>query len=142
MDVLGQFDKGDIIYLPWSSYDSNGASVDPSDSDSDFGSIKIYKKDSTTELTTPGVVTEYHNFDGITGNHLIVIDTSVDETFFADGNEYSVCLIGATIDGQVVNAVLATFTISGELSTGSVERSVWQEGELVTTTVYFYDTRV
>ena len=135
---LGKFDLGDLIYVPWTTYSSNGASADPTA----YGSIRIYENSSTTELTTSGVVTNYHDFDGITGNHLIAINTGADEVFFVNGNEYSVCLVGATIDSQVVNAVLATFSLSGEASIGSVRRQVWRNDVQVSETVYFYATRV
>ena len=55
-------------------------------------------------------VTDTEDYKGVTGSHLCVIDTSGDD-YFEAGADYIVYLNAATIDGQVVNAALAMFSI-------------------------------
>ncbi len=59
-------------------------------------------------------VTDTEDYKGVTGSHLCVIDTSGDD-YFVTGADYIVYLNAATIDGQVVNAALAMFSIENRI---------------------------
>lgn len=75
------------------------------------GTVKVYKNgSSTTEVTTGATFSE--DFDGITGVHFAIIDTSADGTFYAEGNDFQVMFQAATIDGKTVNAWIGTFSLA------------------------------
>jgi hypothetical protein len=80
------------------------------------GTLKIYKDDNTTESTAG--VTDTRDFDGIIGIHNCKIDLSSD-AFYAMGHDYSIVLVGAVIDGETVNAALATFSIQNRYMRGT-----------------------
>ena len=63
--------------------------------------------------TTTGVA-DSEQFDGLVGIHGCVITTT--DGFYVTGSNYTVVLQGATIDGQVVNAVLAHFSIENRFT--------------------------
>jgi hypothetical protein len=106
---LGDFLSGSIVRFMWTSNNAVGASVNPTVN----GTIRIYKDGSTVERTSSAGITYTVGFDALTGVHQVVIDLSDDSDagFYAAGSEYFVVLVGATIDSQTVNAVLAQFSI-------------------------------
>lgn len=73
------------------------------------GSILVYKGNSVTQSTSG--ITDTEDFDGLTGVHHCRITTASDAAFYASGNDFTVVLNAATIDGKAVNAVLAHFSI-------------------------------
>lgn len=109
---LGDFKEDSVIYFCWDTNDKNGASITRATD----GIIKIYKDDGTAESTAG--ITDTEDFDSITGIHNCKIDLSSD-AFYATGHDYSVVLTGAVIDGQTVNAVLATFSIENRFMRGT-----------------------
>ncbi len=115
MIYLGDYAFGSTIYLKWSSSDQGGASITRGDGGSsgspdNGGEIRIYKNDSLAQYGSPGGIDDITDFDDLTGVHHVTIDTSVDE-FYEAGAEYQIVLAGALIDDQLVNAVLAHFSI-------------------------------
>lgn len=100
---LGDFKAGSILYFTWDTNDGNGASINPSIA----GTISVYKDDNVVQSVAG--ITDVRAFDGLVGVHNCRIDTS--NVFYAAGHDYSVVLSAATIDTQVVNATLATFSI-------------------------------
>ncbi|MBA7545488.1 hypothetical protein ES705_37857 [subsurface metagenome] len=77
--------------------------------------IRVYKDDDITEVTAPTGITDTEDFDGLTGVHNCKIDLSAN-AFYATGHDYSVVLAGAQIDGELVNAVLATFSVENRFA--------------------------
>ena len=112
MIYLGDYKEDDMVYFCWGTNDKDGASITRATD----GSIKVYKDDGTTESTAG--ITDTEDFDSITGIHNCKIDLSAD-AFYATGHDYSVVLVGAVIDGEIVNAVLTTFSIENRFA-GSV----------------------
>lgn len=106
---LGDYKEDSILYFCWDTIDKNGASITRATD----GTIKVYKDDDTTESTAG--ITDTEDFDGITGIHNCKIDLS-SAAFYAAGHDYSVVLTGAVIDGETVNAVLATFSIENRFA--------------------------
>ncbi len=106
---LGDYEKDSMVCFCWDTNDKNGASA----SRQQNGIIKVYKDGGATG-TTEGVF-DTEDFDGLTGVHNCGIDLSVD-AFYASGHDYSIVLAGAEIDGEAVNAVLATFSIENRLA--------------------------
>ena len=106
---LGDYKEDSTLYFCWSTNDKSGASITRSTD----GTIQVYKDDGTTESTAG--LTDTEDFDSLTGIHNCKIDLSSD-AFYATGHDYSVVLAGATIDGETVNAVLATFSIENRFA--------------------------
>jgi len=109
---LGDFKEDSTLYFCWGTNNKDGASVTRATD----GAIKVYKDDGTAEGTAG--ITDTEDFDSLTGVHNCKIDLSAD-AFYAKGHDYSVVLVGAVIDGETVNAVLATFSIESRFA-GSV----------------------
>jgi hypothetical protein len=104
-EYIGDFTPGATIRSMWNSNDSNGASITRATD----GAIVVSKNGSTT-LSTAGI-TDTENFAGLTGTHLVSITTTSDGTFYATGADFIVLLSSATIDTQVVNAALFSFSL-------------------------------
>lgn len=107
MHVMGPcFNKGDTIYFPFDSYDSNGASV--TITGLAVTDIEVYKDGSVTQRSSDNgytlLDTDGIDFDGSVGLHGFSIDTSdnSDAGFWADGSQYWVHINAVTIDGQTV----------------------------------------
>ena len=101
---LGDYKAGSKVYFCWDTNDKNGGSITRATN----GSIRVYKDDGTVENTVG--ITDTEDFDSLTGIHNCKIDLSSD-AFYSKGHDYSVILSGATIDGELVNAVLAILSI-------------------------------
>ena len=99
----GDVKKGAIIYFTWDTNDAGGASVNPTVA----GTISVYKDDNVVQSVAG--ITDVRTFDALVGIHNVKIDTS--DVFYTPGHDYSVVLSAATIDGQVVNSTLRTFSI-------------------------------
>jgi uncharacterized protein YaiE (UPF0345 family) len=119
MQYLGDIQRGRSLYFAWPTFDSSGASVTRTVN----GTVSVYKNDNTTQSTAG--VTDTEDFDTLTGIHWVKIDTSADATFYAAGNDFTVVLSGATIDGQTVNAVLGHFSVENRFR-GEGRRAVAQ----------------
>jgi hypothetical protein len=104
MRYLGNIAAGQTLNFLFPTNDSSGAGVAPTTA----GTIRVYKDNDTTE--TNAGVTYTPSFDGVAGVNLVSLVTS--DAFYASGHDYAVVLVGAVIDGETVNAVLATFSIA------------------------------
>jgi len=108
---LGNVAASSTIHIPWSSFDSAGASVTTTGfADAD---IEIYKDGSVTQRASDAGVTATTDFDSATGCHVITIDLSdnTDASFYASGSEYLVMVNAVTIDTQTVRFWVARFVI-------------------------------
>jgi hypothetical protein len=112
---LGDFKEDSTVYFCWDTNSKSGASITRATN----GAIKVYKDDGTSESTAGLVDTE--DFDGLTGVHNCKIDLSAD-SFYARGHDYTVVLAGAVIDGETVNAVLASFSIENRFASSELFR--------------------
>jgi len=106
---LGDFKKNSTVYFCWNTNSKNGASITRATN----GTIKVYK-DNNTSGSTAGIV-DMEDFGNLTGVHNCKIDLSAD-AFYTPGYDYSVVLTGAVIDGETVNAVLASFSIENRFA--------------------------
>ena len=108
---LGDFPYGATVYVPFNTYDANGASVTLTGLAAT--DIEVYKNGSATQrgsdngyalLDTDGI-----DFDGITGIHGFSIDTSDNSTagFFGPGNDYFVVVASVTVDTRTINFVMS-----------------------------------
>ena len=70
----------------------------------------VFKNAGTTPCTTAPVLTVNN---GQTGRHTVTVNTGVDTTFYANGNDYSVVLTAGTVNGiSVVSVEVASFSIN------------------------------
>lgn len=112
---LGYIPASSTIYIPFHTFDSNGASITLTGLA--VTDIEIYKNGSVTQRSSDaGYVlldTDGIDFDGITGLHGISIDLSdnTDAGFYAAGNFYMVAVASVTVDTRTVNFWAATFFI-------------------------------
>ena len=128
MKYLGDFAEDATIPVPWSTNDSAGAKVTVSAS---AGNIQILKTGTTAAKSTTNGVTltiDHAPTSGGTnlGKHKLEIDTSNDTGdagWWQPGNDYQVALVSAVVDGQQVNAYLASFSIENRFSVDA--SAVW-----------------
>lgn len=106
MRYLGDYKEDETVHFVWSTNDGNGAAVNPTTA----GSLRVYKSDGTGEVTAPTGITDTRGFDGLTGVHHCKVDLDAN-SFYAKEQDYSIVLVGAVIDTQTVNAVIATFSV-------------------------------
>ena len=117
MIYLGDFAEDAPVYFAWNTSDSDGASITRSTD----GTISVYKDNSdgssfdTTQVTTG--VTNDEDFDGLTGVHTCCITTT--NAWYEKNHTYMVVLSASTIDTQVVNVVLAHFSIENRHMIGT-----------------------
>lgn len=112
---LGDYVEDETVFFKWSTAGANGASITRATN----GTVSVYKDGSDAQSTAG--VTDTEDFDGLTGVHHCAVDTSAD-AFYATGADYTVVLSAATIDGQVVNAPLAHFSIQNRYMRGDGQR--------------------
>lgn len=104
MNYLSDIKEDATLRFLWSTNDASGGAVTRTVD----GGIRVYKNDDLTQITSG--ITDTEDFDGITGVHLCEIDTSADAAYVT-GADYSIVLVGATVDGQTVNGVIGIFSI-------------------------------
>jgi len=102
-DYLGDFKEDSTHYFLWDSNDGDGASITRATD----GTVTVWKEGDSTSASTTGV-TDAED-EGVTGLHRVSLVLT--DAFYATGKDYTVVLLGAVIDGQTVNAVLAEFSI-------------------------------
>lgn len=113
---LGDVIAGTTIYIPFNTFDSNGASITLTGLA--VTDIEIYKNGSVTQRASDAgytlLDTDGIDFDGITGIHGFSIDLNdnSDAGFYAAGNDYWVVVSAVTVDTRTVNFVAAVFSIA------------------------------
>jgi len=106
MIVLGNVPAGIVLYLPFDTYNSSGASV--TITGLAVTDIEIYKNGSITQRSSDNgyalLDTDGIDFDGSTGLHGFSIDLAdnSDASFYAAGSTYWVHVNAITVDGQTV----------------------------------------
>lgn len=112
---LGNVPAGSTLYIPFASYDADGASVTLSGLA--VTDIEIYKNGSVTQRASDAgyalLDTDGIDFDGVTGLNGFSIDLSddTDSGFYSVGGFYWVVVASVTIATQAVNFIAATFRI-------------------------------
>jgi len=77
--------------------------------------ISVYK-DSNTTQSTAGVTLSV-DFDGLTGFHLVAIDTSADGTFYSGGSDFEIVITTGTVDSiSVVGKSVGKFSLQNRSS--------------------------
>lgn len=121
MIYLGNRLVNSVVYVPFQTFASNGASVTLTGLA--VTDIEIYKNGSATQRSSDAgytlLDTDGIDFDGITGLHGFSIDLSnnTDASFYAAGNHYDVAVSAVTVDGVTVNFWAAAFDIASAPAT-------------------------
>jgi len=124
---LGDYAEDATLDFFWNTSDAAGASVDRTTD----GEVRVYKGNSTTQTTTG--VTDDEAFDGLVGVHHCRIVLT--DAFYVAGEDYSVVLSAATIDGEVVNAAIAHFSIANRSSVAILQKGIAQTAASLTITL-------
>lgn len=112
MNYYGDFNADETVYIPFNTFDSDGASITVTDLAST--DIKVHKDGAVAERASSSGYAVVIDFDGITGNHLITIDTSNndDAGWYTGGTDYQVRVEGITVDTQTLNAWVGSFSLT------------------------------
>ncbi len=113
MNYIGDIVEDATVAFSWNSFNAPGASVTRATD----GTVKVRRHDDGTDCTGTSV-TDTEDTPA-TGIHECKIDTN-DNVNYTPGNDYTVWLDGAVIDGQTVNAALATFSIENRYTSGKL----------------------
>lgn len=113
MNYLGDFAAESTVRGSFNSRDATGAPITLAGTPA----ISVYK-DSGTDESTDGVTLNV-DFDGRTGHHVFVVETSAD-AFFSAGSDYRVVITSGTVDGKsVVGVCVGSFSIENRRMTST-----------------------
>lgn len=105
MAYLGDFTVGTTIRFIFSTFDGTGGPVTFLS-----GAVTVYKDGSTTQSSTG--VTLTIDYDGVTGQHLVAIDTTADTAFYTAGSDYNVVVSAGSVNGITqVGHILNSFSL-------------------------------
>jgi hypothetical protein len=112
--MVTRFDAplGSILRIPFGTYDSNGASVTMTGFTVE--DIRIYKDGALLERGPDAGYTAFTDFDGLTGIHVLEIDTNEDDSpagFWTVGSEFMVIITSVTVNSQTVRYPAAWFRL-------------------------------
>jgi hypothetical protein len=109
----GDFPVNATVYIPINTFDSNDPAASVTVTNLLNTDVHIHKDGGTTQRNNAAGITMSIDYDSITGNHLLTIDTS-DNTvadFYQAGHEYQVRIEGATVDAGTINAWVGSFSL-------------------------------
>ncbi|MDC0600106.1 hypothetical protein OAO65_02230 [Flavobacteriales bacterium] len=115
---FGDFAEDETLYIPFNTFSSDDPSASVTITNLADADIKVHKDGSVTQIVTDGATIAI-DFDSITGNHLITIDTSV-HADYTTGADYQVRIEGTTVDGATINAWVGSFSIENRHSAGAL----------------------
>ena len=109
----GDFAEDATVYIPFNTFSSDDPSASVTVTNLVNTDVHIHKNGGTTQRNNAAGITMAVDYDSITGNHLITIDTSDDTVvdFWVAAGEYQVRVEGTTIDGATINAWVGAFSI-------------------------------
>ena len=106
---FGDFAEDDTVLIPFNTFDSNDPQASVTITNLADADIMVHKDGGLTQIATDGA-TVVIDFDSITGNHMITIDTSA-HADYSTGSEYAVRIEGTTVDAGTINAWVGSFSI-------------------------------
>lgn len=109
----GDFPEDDTVDILFNTFSSDDPSASVTITNFINTDVHIHKDGGLTQRNNAAGITVSVDFDGITGNHLVKIDTSDDTVggFWVTGSEYQVRIEGATVDGATINVWIGAFSI-------------------------------
>ncbi len=113
MFYVGDYLEDATVYIMFNTFTSNDPAASSTITNFINTDVHIHKDDGLTQRNNAAGITVSVNFDGITGSHMIKIDTSDDTVaaFWVTGADYFVRVEGATVDGGTLNVVVGHFSI-------------------------------
>lgn len=115
---LGDFVEDAIVYMVFNTFSSDDPSASVTITNFVNTDVHIHKNDDLTPRNNAAGITVSVDFDGITGSHMIKIDTN-DNTvggFWIVAKDYFVRIEGTTIDGATINAFVGHFSIENRFA--------------------------
>ena len=112
----GDFLEDATVYIPFNTFSSNDPQASVTITNLVAGDIKVHKDAGLTQIATDGATIAI-DYDGITGNHMITIDTSV-HADYSKGSDYQVRIEGTTVDAGTINAFIGSFSIENRYKHG------------------------
>ncbi len=131
---LGDFKEDSTVYIMFNTFSSNDPSASCTITNFANTDVHIHKDDGLAQRNNAAGITVSIDFDGITGSHMIKIDTN-DNTvagFWVTGKDYFVRVEGTTIDGATINAVIGRFSIENRFNEVDVVKWLGQACVAVT----------
>lgn len=124
---FGDFAEDATVYIPFNTFSSDDPSASVTITNLADADIMVHKDGGLTQIATDGATVTI-DFDSITGNHLVTIDTSV-HADYSTGSDYMVRIEGTTVDGATINAWIGSFSIENRyegnnISTANVNTEV------------------
>jgi len=118
---LGDFAEDETVYLMFNTFTSDDPSASSTITNFINTDVHIHKDDGLAQRNNAAGITVSIDFDGITGSHMIKIDTSDDTVggFWVTGSDYFVRIEGTTVDGATINAVVGHFSIENRYTRGT-----------------------
>ena len=118
MEYQGDYAEDATVYIMFNTFTSNDPSASSTITDFINTDVHIHKDNGLTQRNNAAGITVSVDFDGITGSHMIVIDTSDDTVggFWVTGSDYFVRIEGTTVDGATINAVVGHFSIENRFN--------------------------
>ena len=121
MNYIGDYVEDDVVYLMFNTFSSDDPSASCTITNFINTDVHIHKDDGLTQRNNAAGITVSVDFDGITGSHMIKIDTSDDTVagFWVTGHDYFVRIEGTTVDGATINAMVGSFSIENRYMRGT-----------------------
>lgn len=128
---------GSILRIPFGTYDSNGASVTMTGFTVE--DVRIYKDGALEERGPDAGYTVFTDFDGLTGIHVLEVDTNEDDSplgFWTVGSEFMIIITSVTVNSQTVRYPAAWFRlVAAENTAGYPLADVAKINNVATTSV-------
>ena len=137
MEYFGDYAEDDTVYLMFNTFTSNDPSASCTITNFINTDVHIHKDDAVAQRNNAAGITVSVDFDGITGSHLIKIDTN-DNTvagFWVAAHDYFVRIEGTTIDGATINAVVGSFSIENRFMRGTDSAATETKQDIIDTNV-------
>jgi len=117
----GDYVEDATVYIMFNTFTSDDPSASSTITNLLNTDVHIHKDNGLTQRNNAAGITVSVDFDGITGSHLIAIDTSDDTVadFWVTGSDYFVRIEGTTIDAATINAVVGHFSIQNRYMRGT-----------------------
>lgn len=110
----GDFEEDETVRMYFNTFTSDDPAASCTITDLVDADIKVHKDGGTTEIATDGATITI-NFDSVTGNHMLAIDTSA-HADYSTGSDYAARMEGTTVDGATINAWIGCFSIENRTS--------------------------
>jgi len=110
----GDHPEDATVYIPFNTFSSDDPQASVTITNLADADIMVHKDGGTTQIATDGATVAI-NFDGITGNHLITVDTSA-HADYSIGSDYQVRIEGTTVDTGTINAWIGCFSIENRFN--------------------------